>query len=243
MGEFDGSNSKINEIKPGIDENDLAHMVALYDGEIRYVDDYIKKLLDRLDKLHLMDKTMVVITADHGEEFLEHSGNWHGHTLYDELIHVPLIIYIPGTEGGKVINKQVSTLNILPTILEFLDIPIKQNLEGVSMLYSTQPYKEQVFSHTDTDNRGMSAIRTEKLKYIYSSKENKYQMYDLSQDPKEQNNLTGYGQLQEDQLKIRLFGWLEDCKKIISAQLKDSGSEQTMDQELKERLKSLGYLH
>ena len=100
-GSFKGVQQDIDNIKPGIKDEDLRHMIALYDGEIRYVDEYIGKLWDRLKELNLLENTILIIAADHGEEFLEHNSHWHGHTLYDELIHVPLIIHYPPLIRGQ----------------------------------------------------------------------------------------------------------------------------------------------
>ena len=89
----------------------------LYDAEVRYVDHNVGQVLDALKEKRLYDKSLIIITSDHGEEFWEHDGIGHGHTLYNELLWVPLIIKVPDSIGrlGE-INTTVSTLSILPTV-------------------------------------------------------------------------------------------------------------------------------
>ncbi len=99
---------KINKGKQKIDENDRKHIVAQYDEEIVYMDEQLNKLFEELKYLKIWDKTLIVFTSDHGEEFNEHGKmGWHGHTLYDELLKIPLIIRFPDNSySGTIIEQQ-----------------------------------------------------------------------------------------------------------------------------------------
>ena len=102
-----------------LSENERHNLIALYDGEIRYTDEYlIEPLIDLLKEQGIYDRTLIVLTADHGEEFYEHKGWRHGLSVYNEQIKVPLIMKFPGTEyGGKRIVSNVSLVDLMPTIL------------------------------------------------------------------------------------------------------------------------------
>ena len=94
----------------------------LYDAEVRYVDDSLGDLFDSLKRLGLYDDTLIIFTSDHGEEFWEHGGQGHGHSQYNELLSVPLLIKLPGpTQTGRV-SQTVSTTSLMPTVLDLAGI-------------------------------------------------------------------------------------------------------------------------
>jgi arylsulfatase A-like enzyme len=114
---------------------DWERIVSLYDGEIAYTDEAIGGLLQGLDERGLMENTLVILLGDHGEEFYEHGGLGHGHTLFDEVIRVPLVISPPGgLPGGMRIKSQVRMVDVLPTILDLLGFEFVYAPEGVSLL-------------------------------------------------------------------------------------------------------------
>lgn len=135
-GDFDGDdfmrNEKISTLdlsKPGgrnkvLSDRDLEHVLALYAGELAWVDSQVKRILDTLDSLGLADDTLVVLTADHGDEFFEHGSLGHRLTLFEEVIQVPLILRMPGRlPAGRRVSGLVSTIDILPTALALLELP------------------------------------------------------------------------------------------------------------------------
>jgi arylsulfatase A-like enzyme len=126
---------------------ELQHLLALYDGEIRYTDDEVGRVLDHLKASGLERNTLVVVTSDHGEEFLEH-GSWeHQKTLYEEVIRVPLIVKGPGVEPQRV-HAQASLLDVAPTILAWAGQPPLPLQQGKSLL---APYGERE-SYGETDH-------------------------------------------------------------------------------------------
>lgn len=104
-----------------------------YDGEIRYTDGYLGEVLESLEDLGLADSTVVVLFADHGEEFGEHGELYHGHTLHRELVRVPLMIRAPGFPSGRV-STPVRTVDLMPTVLELVGLDVPAELPGVSLV-------------------------------------------------------------------------------------------------------------
>jgi arylsulfatase A-like enzyme len=117
-----------------ISESELKQTIELYDAEIRYVDDSVAMILDEVEKLGLLANTLIIITADHGDEFLEHGDTFHFQKLYDELLRVPLIFYAPELDEKKIIDDLVSLLDLSPTILDILDIEKPKKWLGESLL-------------------------------------------------------------------------------------------------------------
>ena len=127
--------NSINRGETGIDERDLDHIKAAYDAEIRSVDEAFGELLRGLEALGLAGNTLVVFTSDHGEEFGEHGVvGWHSHTLYDELLSVPLLIRFPdGLAAGQTVEAQVRLLDLAPTITSAAGIEAPSTFEGVDL--------------------------------------------------------------------------------------------------------------
>jgi arylsulfatase A-like enzyme len=129
--------SRINRGELKITDADLAYIVALYDGEISYADRHLERLFDELRSAGMWDDTLIVVTSDHGEEFGEHGKvGAHSHTLYDELLRVPLILRMPGHFEGVEIEQMTRGIDLAPTILDALGIPIPEQMQGVSLLPS-----------------------------------------------------------------------------------------------------------
>ena len=119
-----------------INKEDFDKTMGLYDGEIRSLDEKINNIIMYLKEQKLFNNTLIVINSDHGDEFMEHGGMGHGTTLYQELLHVPLIIVHKGNSDIKesVINSKVRNIDIFPTILDILDISPVADIDGISLL-------------------------------------------------------------------------------------------------------------
>lgn len=116
-------------------DRDLEHIQALYEAEIEWTDGEIGRLLEQLDKQGVLDQTLVIITADHGEEFFEHEGIGHRNTLYEEQLRVPMVMRLPGVlPAGKRVRGLCSHPDVLPTVLEILNLPSPGKLNGRSVL-------------------------------------------------------------------------------------------------------------
>jgi Sulfatase len=112
---------------------DQQRIVDLYDGAIRYTDQAVGHLLDGLRARGLLDHTMVVVTSDHGEELFDHGSFFHGQSLYDEQLHVPLIVRLPGgTAAGTRVETQVRHVDIVPSIADYASLPTFPTVQGAS---------------------------------------------------------------------------------------------------------------
>ncbi|MEW5692579.1 MAG: sulfatase [Candidatus Hydrogenedentota bacterium] len=221
------------EFKP----EDKEIIEALYDAEIRYLDDDIKRLLDMLDKYNLRDKTIIIIGADHGEELLDH--NFIGHastssagTLYDEIIHTPFIISFPKElPVDKKILLQVRGIDIMPTILDIMNIEIPEYLQGKSLLPMIQGLEtEDRIAFSETSRYGYSepdpknvtdyirSVRTSEWKLIhYQYKEDvtRFELFNLKDDPDELINVIDtYPEIAKE-YKTKLFNWLLCCEQSV----------------------------
>ena len=180
---------------------DVALWKGLYDSKVHAADAEIAAFLSELDKRGLLAHTVIVVIADHGEEFYEHGGIDHGQSLYDELVHVPLIIDIPGSQGGEVIPGQVSTMDIAPAILNIVGVrptsAFASQTAGRPNLvsYLQNPATPGYDVYTETDYRDYTherSIRTvDGWKYIITLESGKEQLYNLTTDPGETKNLIG----------------------------------------------------
>jgi len=137
--EYRGSINAINfmqnsEINRRMSRRDLDHIIALYDGEIRWVDEHIGRILGVVDELGLAGRTAVIVTADHGDEFFEHGGKGHQRTLYREVVQVPLLVRVPGVTAGQVVDRPVSLVDIMPTVLDLLGARGPAGLNGSSLV-------------------------------------------------------------------------------------------------------------
>lgn len=122
------------EIEKNVTAEDLAHLVALYDGEIAHTDHHLGKILCALDEMKIKEKTLVIIVSDHGEGFLEHGRLHHGNTLFEEAIHVPLIMRLPGVlPSGLRVKGNASHVDMLPTLLGLLGISKPPDIHGIDL--------------------------------------------------------------------------------------------------------------
>ncbi len=113
---------------------DVEHLLALYDGEITYWDYYLGQILEALDKRKLLDQALVIVTADHGDMFGEHHLWTHGNCLYEDLLHVPLLMRFPGViQAGLVAETPVQNMDLMPTILDWVGIQSQEKLHGASL--------------------------------------------------------------------------------------------------------------
>lgn len=167
-----------------------AHMQALYDADIlEFDEEIIAPLIRELKVLNLYDKTIIVICADHGEEFYEHKGHGHGGTFFDELIHVPLIIRVPWIKHGKRVKELTQTVDIMPTLLDLIGVPIPHQTQGKSLdsfIYGRKlpPFHDYVFGQMTW----ISYIRSKEWK-LFLEENGMRNLYHIANDPKEQKNV------------------------------------------------------
>jgi arylsulfatase A-like enzyme len=170
-----------------------------YDGEVFFDDKYLGQILDALAETGLDQNTAVVIFSDHGEAFGEHHFGgeriyFHGQTLYDEILHVPFVIKVPGLKP-RVIDTPVMLVDLAPTLLDLVKIKRPDNFHGRSLLpgllgekLAAEPTYAELLPTPSWNHRGR-AIMDGDLKLIQKLSENTIELYDLKQDPGEQRNL------------------------------------------------------
>ncbi len=178
-------------IPADLPRRDLEHLVALYDGEIAHTDRYIGSLLQELRSRGMSHNTLLVVTSDHGDELLDHGATGHGHTVYQELIHVPLIWVDPeARHRPEPVDYTVQTIDIAPSILDRLGLPIPPSMEGTSLLGYTRGLQQRArpaFSEAATSDHRY-AVLTESAKLVASAYR-QFRGYNLAADPSEQNPL------------------------------------------------------
>lgn len=173
---------------------------AAYDGEVWFTDQHIGRLLNHITAQPWANETVIIFTADHGEAFGEH-GHWgHGRELWEPLIHVPLILYIPGTPARRVPVKR-SHIDIVPTIMELMGIAPDATLHGKSLVADTRnpiASLEERDLYFDMPEGPFNDLRRAIItgpspgtKLIDLGAGNRYELYDLKADPNETKNLSG----------------------------------------------------
>ena len=225
--------------RPRLSERDLRHLVALYDREIAYVDYWIGRLLDGLRERELYDDAVIVLTSDHGEEFLEHSGLEHGYSYFEEMLRVPLVVRVPSEGTGRSVGQQVGLVDLLPTLLEALGLPPVAPVQGRSILPLLRgedlPARPQLGEASMVVD--LAALRTNEWKYV--KQKDTEALFDLRADPGETVN-----RCREEAASCRFlrrrFRALRREGAALAAEL-PAAEPARPGEEDRERLRALGY--
>jgi len=238
-------------LHPRVTPDELEHAIALYDGEIGYTDHCIGQLLAKLETLTLRDNTLVLVTSDHGEEFLDHSGVRHGHTLYGELTRGILILRHPGRlPAGKVVAAPAYHLDVTPTLLDCTGEKTDPECQGASRLAAMlgktperrAPEPEPIFLEATT-KEAPRALVLGRHKLILDTASRQEELYDLKADPGEKTNLAA----KHPDLSAKLRGILDAHVSQCAALAKkyhiegDAARPQLTRQDI-DALRQLGYL-
>lgn len=192
---------------------DVRFWRAIYDEKIQRADEKFRRFLDEFDRLRLTGKTLFVLTSDHGTEFYEHRRFDHGFTLYEEQLHVPLFIRLPGQAGGAVVASRTSSIDLMPTILDLLDVQapdsVRQQLRGQSLVPPMRGEPQQRVIISETDYRQYtykrSLIAPSGWKLICTLELQRRELFDLNVDPGEQHDLAAQQPQMADELQERLL--------------------------------------
>jgi arylsulfatase A-like enzyme len=244
---------------PGLSDEDKQHITNLYDAEIKYLDTHFEEIIKSLEKKGFMDNTVIILTSDHGEELWDHGGFEHGHTLYKEVLHVPLIMSCSKSTPPQSINSIVHLMDVFPTILHLAGkectrylrgknlIPIALEGESTSeaiffegLLYGTE--KKGILRNgwkliEDTGEiwpRALHLPQSEKHS-LSSVTSQKFELYNAETDFDDRNNVID----KFPQIAIELKKYLQQMKVMTAANSSDKKSE---EQKKLEDLKSLGYI-
>jgi arylsulfatase A-like enzyme len=166
----------------------IEHMTAMYDSEIRWTDSQLSRLFEGIREMGLADNTLFILIADHGEEFMQH-GDWgHAHNLYQQALHIPLILTGPGIEPGTVVSKNVGQYDVLPTVLNYLGIPVPAHVEGIN-LFGEIPFDRIIpSSGVIADTTSVTCLQ-ESRKVIWFIEPDSVETFNLTDDPGETNLL------------------------------------------------------
>jgi arylsulfatase A-like enzyme/Flp pilus assembly protein TadD len=214
---------------------------SLYDGEIAYMDEWVGKIIDGLKQKNLLGRTVIILAGDHGEAFGEKVETGHGVFLYEGTMRVPLIFYAENhLPPGRVVRSRVRLIDVMPSIIDLLGLPVPESCQGTSLIpYIEGRRKADLESYIETfyprENFGWSElvglVRGD-WKYIRAPKP---ELYNLSADPGEDNNVFASAAKVASEMSARLDELVRRGAGIASA----GGRKLTTAEE--ERLRSLGY--
>jgi arylsulfatase A-like enzyme len=213
---------------------DVDIMESMYDASVAFADDEIGRLIDQLP-----EDVLVIVVGDHGEEFLDHGHLFHGHTVYEELIHVPLIVRGPQFDP-TVTAEIVSHVDVTPTILEVLGVPVPEGLSGKSfhraLTGKSMQRREPVFSVREYEGQRVLAARQDNWKLIYVDPGNRG-LFELNSDPEEQHNVVHEHADLVERLEASINQHLE--------RVREAGEDDSLElhEERMKALRSLGYVN
>jgi arylsulfatase A-like enzyme len=237
-----------------ITAEEKAYVEALYDGGVHFTDQALGKLFAALEERGFLERAIVIVTSDHGEQFWEHDSWRHGSTVYDHQLLVPLILHLPPDRrrafgGAKVIEEQVELIDVYPTVLDLLGLAAPAGLQGRSLvpLLAGRGDAGERFAFAEHTNvpRESKGLRTLRWKLILSYHRNpkqgtgeKLELYDLLRDPDEQENLAA----ERPDLVARLRSRLDALRRGGEGTPFEEEVPADVDPALRQELEALGYV-
>jgi len=259
-GTLTGFNFTTNQaINADMDPRDLEHLLALYDGEIRFTDRHVGRLVDAVERLGLLDETLILVTSDHGDEFFEHGRKAHTKTLYEEVLHVPLLAYGGGVARNVRHPDVVRHIDMMPTILEAVGLPVPQNVLGESvapLVWSSRNNGgeavdgERLATSRLTKYQDLASVRSRTWKVICDLRDQSVagHLFDLVEDPFEQSPVeTPAAQEKIRDIRRNLAG-LTRLELVLRQSVAGDDTLDALDEldelpdNLEEQLRQLGYI-
>ncbi|MCP4148432.1 MAG: sulfatase [bacterium] len=237
---------KVNTDNWTIPEEELRYITALYDNGILYTDNQVNRLFDRLKELELFEDSLIIITSDHGEEFMEHGRTLHLQ-MYREVMQVPLIIKLPGKNKPVRIKNAVGVIDIMPTALDITEIE-HSDLQGRSLLPLIKGEDEKnrfVFSTLfglEPEGEYGLFLRHGSNSFFTHNRFTNTELYDTMSDPQEKQNIAE----KDKRTKMELLKKTREFFKMqqkIQKHFKFKKTQSVLSKEDREKLKSLGYLN
>jgi arylsulfatase A-like enzyme len=227
--------------------DDLTAVEALYGGEALDVDRWIAGIWAEIEAQGLAGSTLLVITADHGEEFNEHGDYGHGHTVYQELDWVPLIFVGPQVaEPGSVVETPVPMLDLAPTLIDVAGAPSPELARGQSLLPVLQGqgatprpiYTESPARRSSYDDK---ALRQGDFKLVYNVKLDQAELYNLREDPGEEHDLSAVEPQRVAAMRDNLRAWTASTMQTWASLPHTRGAAEELDAAIEEALRQIGY--
>jgi arylsulfatase A-like enzyme len=233
---------KMLESTREITESERQQLLDLYDGEIRYTDEQIGRLVDAVEQRFDREETAYVVTSDHGEEFLEHGRFSHNHGMYDEVLKVPIVVNgadrVRGVEARGHQSELVELLDVAPTCCALAGVSTPKSYRGRSLLEVAASREDAtVFSQSLLETESKISARTQEWKFIWNRETEERELYDIETDPEESENLVSERTGLVEEFESRVEEHLNSLRDTDEALPKVE-----MDNETEDRLKNLGYL-
>ena len=236
-------------IPKGQEREKIGRTLDQYDGEILYTDSQVDRLLKGLKEMGVLDNALVIVTADHGEEFFEHGKDIHGKSLYEEVLHIPFLMSWPGRiPGGKAYHGIAGLVDIMPTILSLVGIDPPAGIQGLS--FAAQLFdsniampKRKLFAQVVQSGFSLEMVRDGRYKLIRQvsgPQKGLEEFYDLVKDPLERTNIALQAQAQVTDLKRELDAFNKLASQAAS--LVRAEQVQKLDRDTERALRSLGYI-
>jgi len=218
------------------DPEEAPRLVELYDGEIEYWDEHFGNLIEELKRRGLYEDMTIVVTADHGEEFCDHGGFWHGTTLYDEQVRVPLFVKLPGNRrGGTRVGHWVQSIDLMPSVLRLAELEVPEGVQGGDIFRGS----DVVYAEESHEGNVLEAVRerrgTDEWKLITANEGNPRglatrELYRVDLDPEETENLAESDEEMlatlEDTVEEQRAQALEGAVEAVTVELTDEDIEQ-----------------
>ncbi len=242
----------INKNRVQVNEDDIRHFIALYDGGIRYTDTKIGEFLSYLQSSGVMNQSLIIITSDHGEEFMEHGHCGHRQLHYRPMLHIPLIMHIPNYPKKEVrIKDFVQSIDLLPTILDILDLPAFPEAQGRNLFPLIKRHKnslrrsfwkvfypfvkQPIISFAEDIRFDQWSIINNDYQMIINSKTSSMQLFSLKADPMEKTDIAK----DHGDITGPLFSKWEE---LYGTKSNDSVSIIDLDEQISKQLEALGYV-
>jgi len=228
----------------------LEPMRNAYISEIEYLDQHLGALFEGLKARGLYDTTAIVFVADHGEEFFDHKGWWHGQTLYEELLRVPLLIKLPQSVQGGTANENMARLiDLAPTMLHLAGLPAGSAMSGRPLCDASGAFTNAdiaySYAHNDFEGNLQQGVRSRDRALIQANEDNPrgvapVELYDMVTDPAQQRNLAKLPERQDELTKLKEI--INDFIRLIHENAPEPGATVEIDPNLQQQLEALGYL-
>jgi arylsulfatase A-like enzyme len=227
--------------------------IKKYDTEIGFVDHYVGELIGKIKEYGLYEDSLIIFLADHGESFGEHDYYGHGRRLYNSGLHVPLVVKLPGSEAKDTeISRNVSLLDVAPTILSLLDFPVPEDMEGEDLFGEDGGDRVLYFEcYRGAVHRGREKtfrLKVEPVRYGLLRDDFKlifdkgYEAYDLAGDRFEHTNIYKNPDKKYAEMTSFLESFMKDVQDFIEFSKKYHKQRVSLTKEELERLKALGYI-